>query len=65
MCVKMATKKKVQKKNPGKQVTDALSSLKDLDKNISKAMKDMNASINISISTTVPAQKKKKKVKKK
>lgn len=61
-------KKKVTKKNPGKQVSDALASLNDLDKNISKAMKNMTASINISISSDlpkVPNKKAKKKVKKK
>lgn len=63
----MVKKKKVTKKNPGKQVNDTLASLKDLDKNISKAMKNMNASIHISIQTDQEkkAPKKKKKVVKK
>lgn len=61
-------KKKVIKKNSGKQVSDALATLNDLDKNISKAMKNMSASINISISGDIPKipnKKSKKKVKKK
>lgn len=58
MCVCVMVKKRAVKKNTNL--------LNDLDKNISKAMKDMDASINISFSTKIPTQKKaKKKVKKK
>lgn len=58
-------KKKVAKKNSRDQVADTLSGLKDLDKNISKIMKNMNASINISISSDIPIDKSKKVAKKK
>lgn len=54
-------KKKVKKKTS--KSTDPLSALSNLDKNISKAMKNMTASINIAISA--PTEKKKKGAKKK
>jgi hypothetical protein len=52
-----------KKKKPGKKVDDTVAGLQDLDKTISKAMKDMSASINITLSTTIPTQEKKKKKK--
>lgn len=56
-------KKKVTKKKPVKQASSAIPGLADLDKNISKAMKDMNVSLNISISGQMPTQKPKGKKK--
>lgn len=60
----MVKKKKVTKKSP-KKVEDTLSALSNLDKNISKAMKNMSGSINISISLPQETPKKKKKAVKK
>lgn len=56
-------KKIVTKKKPVKKASSAIPGLEDLDKNISKAMDGMNASINISISGTVPSPKQKGKKK--
>lgn len=56
----MGEKKKVSK---SKKEFDPMSALNDLDKNISKALNNM--SINISLSTSIPAPEKKKGGKKK
>lgn len=65
MCFIMV-KKRVQKKKVRTPV-DPISSIHNFDKNLSKAMKKMDASINISLSTTLPGKRKvtKKKRKKK